>query len=648
MNRDTSRYDNVRPRFTHHTRPTNTNTLGGSGTTGTTVDSSLALALTLAASGGAGGGVGIQQDMEYDCESTASTSSSLSNLEDTDQFSSSLDAFTNAVGGSLQVRLVHPEYVDCSSVPDGAAQEDVDEALDRARRGLDPSSPDAAGEGGGSGKAKPSACNKATFPTTLFDILADPKLDGTIAWLPHGRSWKILDMTKFTESVLSSYFNQSKYTSFVRQVNGWGFRRVTVGSEANTYYHELFLRGRPGLLRFMRRQPASLHNTALRIRRNLKQVDQEADPDFYAVAESYPLPSNCPTNKASKGSGGKNAKKSTTRRSKSKSGGGGGGRGGRSTSSRRRQSQSKKRRSSFPPSSDTSDEDSKTKSRSSASSPGTSGGGGRKSRKNSGTTSPRDCYVEPTFEADAEEPIEAHSGTYASGPSLSMEGVAALGHAPLPADGHHGSSLAGFSWHRETDALTFLDDPEVQAHGQLKFDEEEPAPATTSSAWGMPPKPTIPTVAPSNTIAVRRHQPQPEPSSSSSMAFVNYAHSAPARQQYQQSATSIFPVESQNYASTASVHRQHQHYGQDQRVDVYQHRRQALDFHSSSYAGYATANSSASTLVSEANLTKKDVYNQASSAAPLVTKDSHGGHQQQDNQRLSASEILPMLQCLFD
>ena len=181
--------------------------------------------------------------MEYDCESTASTSSSSSLDQEGAYYAAAATRPTGQSSsvGSLQLRLVHPEYVDCSSIPDDADQEDVDQSLDRARRGLDPTGADYNGEGNA---GKPSACNKATFPTTLFDILADPELGDIISWLPHGRSWKILDMAKFNESVLSSRFNQSKYTSFVRQVNGWGFRRVTVGSEANTYYHELFLRGR--------------------------------------------------------------------------------------------------------------------------------------------------------------------------------------------------------------------------------------------------------------------------------------------------------------------------------------------------------------------------------------------------------------------
>lgn len=35
------------------------------------------------------------------------------------------------------------------------------------------------------------------------------------------------------------FFRHGRYTSFARQVNGWGFRRITHGSDFNSYYHEV-------------------------------------------------------------------------------------------------------------------------------------------------------------------------------------------------------------------------------------------------------------------------------------------------------------------------------------------------------------------------------------------------------------------------
>lgn len=177
---------------------------------------------------------GDTDDDQVGSEESSSTSSSY------DDSSSSGDGESTP----LRCTLVHPEYVDCSGIPDDATQEEVDISIQSARLGVDPNDLSAVGLDGEPGIVRKSSCNKATFPAALFDILADPELDDIIAWLPHGRSWRIVDVDKFNEQVLSSYFNQSKYTSFIRQVNGWGFRRVQNGPEANTYYHELFLRGK--------------------------------------------------------------------------------------------------------------------------------------------------------------------------------------------------------------------------------------------------------------------------------------------------------------------------------------------------------------------------------------------------------------------
>ena len=396
----------------------------------------------------------------------------------------------------------------------------------------------------------------------------------------------------------------------------------------------------------MRRQPASAHNTALRIRRNLKQVDQGADPDFYVMAESYPLPPNCPTGKASRGG---KANKSSRSRSRSNSMAKAKSRpckdNGNSSNQRRQRTSKKRHSSATTGSSDIADEDSTTKPRSRSSN--AKSGNGRKSRKNSGVSSPRDSYVEPKAETDVEE---VEPSVFAS-TDITLEGVVSYGQASAA---NNPASLTGFSWHQETDALTFLDDPEVQAHGQLlQYGEEaseaaeevDPIPGRTSagtgssSAWPMPPKPSMPSTGNPSTVAISQpagpnHPGQPEPSLSRSNNHYQ-----------QQSLSSTFPIESQHYASVASGHQPQQSYGQGQRVDHYQHRQQALGFHSS----YTTAHSSASTLVSELALSKSEAYCQANSADPVVAKDYSGGnHPQNNNQRLTASEILPMLQCLFD
>ena len=60
------------------------------------------------------------------------------------------------------------------------------------------------------------------FPQKLMDILADPRNQETISWLPDGKSFVIRDRTLFAEIVMPRYFpRKAKYSSFTRKLNRW-------------------------------------------------------------------------------------------------------------------------------------------------------------------------------------------------------------------------------------------------------------------------------------------------------------------------------------------------------------------------------------------------------------------------------------------
>lgn len=91
------------------------------------------------------------------------------------------------------------------------------------------------------------------FVAKMHAILSRPDLADIITWMPHGRAWKVLKPREFEIRVIPTYFEHAKFSSFIRQANGWGFRRITSGRDRNSYYHPLFLRALPHLCKEMKR-----------------------------------------------------------------------------------------------------------------------------------------------------------------------------------------------------------------------------------------------------------------------------------------------------------------------------------------------------------------------------------------------------------
>jgi hypothetical protein len=96
----------------------------------------------------------------------------------------------------------------------------------------------------------------------LHQILSNPEFQECICWNPHGQSWRILKPPVFEQVVIPLYFRHAKYASFMRQVNGWGFKRIVSGNDHNSYYHELFVRDCPQLCLKMKRMKKDGDSTA--------------------------------------------------------------------------------------------------------------------------------------------------------------------------------------------------------------------------------------------------------------------------------------------------------------------------------------------------------------------------------------------------
>ena len=120
---------------------------------------------------------------------------------------------------------------------------------------------------------------KTPFPRRLHEVLNEIEREGyeaVVSWQPHGRCFIIHQPRLFDQIVMPKYFGQSKFSSFQRQLNLYGFNRITQGLDRGGYYHEAFLRGKPALTRFVERR--RVKGTTIRGKAN-----PDNEPNFYAM-----------------------------------------------------------------------------------------------------------------------------------------------------------------------------------------------------------------------------------------------------------------------------------------------------------------------------------------------------------------------------
>jgi len=126
------------------------------------------------------------------------------------------------------------------------------------------------------------------FPMKLYEMIDQQEenvqgcVEDIVSWQPHGRCFIVHKQMEFVEQILPLWFQQTKFASFQRQLNLYGFTRITVGHDKGAYYHELFLRGKRFLCQRIQRN--RLKGMGAR-----KPGSPHLEPNFYAM--NY-LPTN--------------------------------------------------------------------------------------------------------------------------------------------------------------------------------------------------------------------------------------------------------------------------------------------------------------------------------------------------------------------
>ncbi|CAN1273883.1 Calmodulin-binding protein 60 B [Linum perenne] len=96
----------------------------------------------------------------------------------------------------------------------------------------------------------------SSFVTKTYQLVDDPSTDHIVSWVGDGSTFLVWLPVELSRDILPKYFKHSNFSSFIRQLNTFGFRKVT--PERWEFANEYFKKGEEHLLRQIKRRKGHL------------------------------------------------------------------------------------------------------------------------------------------------------------------------------------------------------------------------------------------------------------------------------------------------------------------------------------------------------------------------------------------------------
>ncbi|CAL4931180.1 unnamed protein product [Urochloa decumbens] len=95
----------------------------------------------------------------------------------------------------------------------------------------------------------------APFLTKTFQLVDDPRTDHVVSWGEDGATFVVWRPPEFARDLLPNYFKHNNFSSFVRQLNTYGFRKIV--ADRWEFANEFFKKGGKHLLLEIHRRKSS-------------------------------------------------------------------------------------------------------------------------------------------------------------------------------------------------------------------------------------------------------------------------------------------------------------------------------------------------------------------------------------------------------
>ncbi|XP_061364910.1 heat stress transcription factor A-4c-like [Gastrolobium bilobum] len=104
--------------------------------------------------------------------------------------------------------------------------------------------------------------NSSSLPPFLaktYEMVDDPSTDPIVSWSATNKSFVVLNPPEFARDLLPRFFKHNNFSSFIRQLNTYGFRKID--PEQWEFANDDFVRGQPHLMKNIhRRKPVHSHS----------------------------------------------------------------------------------------------------------------------------------------------------------------------------------------------------------------------------------------------------------------------------------------------------------------------------------------------------------------------------------------------------